>query len=541
MSYSSPLLTKQDLEFLLPEEKAEAFRLLQYRELLVEREDLRDLASFARQAWRVLEPNTDLIWTWHLDLMCEYLTLVRDRAIRRLIFNVPPQTGKSRLVNVFFPCWTWATMPGRRFLSSSYSGDLSNTFNMDRSKLLRSPWFQKAFPGKVQLGRDTQGELENSVGGKMTATSTGGTATGKGAHDIIVDDPVNPQQAASEVELVGANKFFDETLRTRLSDQINGSIVIVMQRLAVEDLTGHVVAKEPDAWTHIVLRMEAEEDEEWTLPISRRVVHRTAGELLIPERIPQQTWDMMKVGMGSYVVAGQYQQRPTPREGAIIKKHWLRYWSIATAVRVEDFDEIVQSWDMSFAKAEGSSAVSGQVWGRKGARKLLLDEVCSLMEYTEARSAVRMMTSKWPSAYVKLVENKANGPAVISDLRGEISGLIPIEPDGDKPARMMSVAPEFESGCVEIPDSSMPGYAWSAKYEEEILHFPQKPNDRGDATSQALRRLRINVGGIFDYYKALAEQANKQLPPDPMKRDSPRPDTPVLPIPTRTTRTTVGL
>jgi predicted phage terminase large subunit-like protein len=128
------------------------------------------------------------------------------------------------------------------------------------------------------------------------------------------------------------------------------------------------------------------------------------------------------------------------------------------------------------------------------------------MEYTEARQAIRMMSLRWPMSYVKLVENKANGPAVISDLRSEISGLIPVEPEGDKPARMMAVSPEFESGCVEIPDASMPGYSWSRQYEEEILHFPQKPNDRGDSTSQALRRFQLGSSNIADYYSQLAAE-----------------------------------
>ena len=504
---------------------------------MVEQEAAHDLASFAKAAWEVLEPGTPIVWNWHLDLLCEYLTLVRDRAIRRLIINVPPQTGKSRFINVFYPTWSWATNPERRFLCASYSGDLSEGFNRDRSRLVESDWFQRMFPDKVKLIRNTQQEIENEVGGKMTATSTGGTATGKGAHDIIVDDPLNPQQAASELEMAGANTFFDETLRTRLSDQTQGPIVIIMQRLGVEDLTGHVLAKEPGVWTHVKLTMEAEEEETHVFPISKRVVHREPEEVLWPAKFPQETLAAMKVGMGSYVWAGQYQQRPTPRGGAIIKKHWLRYWNQGTLPL--QFDEIIQSWDLSFAKAAGSSFVAGQVWGKLGARKLLLDEIHARMEYIEARSAIRAMSSKWPQALIKLVENKANGPAVISDLRAEIPGLIAVEPDGDKPARMMAVSPEFESGCVELPDATMPGFAWSAAYEEEILHFPQAPNDRGDATSQALKRLRIQVSNIFEYYRNLI--ANQPKPQDPNKREVLSPPVAIQPSVTTVYRTTQGM
>jgi predicted phage terminase large subunit-like protein len=336
---------------------------------------------------------------------------------------------------------------------------LSDSFNKERAKLVNSEWFQQMWPHLVTLTTDRQDEIENSVGGRMTATSTGGTATGKGTHDCIVDDPLNPKQAASEVELKGSNEFFDETLRSRLSDQITGAFVIVMQRLDTQDLTGHVMEKEPGTWLQIRLPMEAEEDERWVFPISGRIVERKAGELLWPERFPRDVIEInFKRGMGSYVWTGQYQQRPTPREGNIIKQDWIHYWNRATLP--DHFDEQIQSWDMAFEKTDTSSYVVGQVWGRIGARKLLLDEVHKRLDFVDTKKAVAVMTTRWPLAHVKLVEKKANGPAVIADLRSTIAGLIAVEPDGDKTARMMSVSPEYESGCVEYPDPSMPGYEW---------------------------------------------------------------------------------
>ena len=508
MSDSSTFFDELDLELLLPEERVEALRLLEAREFLLQQGELRDLASFARQAWPVLEPGTPLIWNWHLDLICEHLTLVRDRVLRRLIINVPPQTMKSRLVNVFYPAWTWSTIPTRRFLSSSYSGDLSESFNVERSKLVQSEWFERMCPGIVRLEQDRQDQIENSVGGRMTATSTGGTATGKGAHDVIVDDPLNPKQAASEAEIKGSNEFFDKTLRTRLSDQITGAFIIVMQRLDTQDLTGHVVEKEPGTWTHLRIPMEAEEDERWVFPISGRVVERKAGDLLWPERFPRDVIEVsMKRGMGSYVWNGQYQQRPSPPGGNIVKEKWLRYWTQATLPA--KFDSIIQSWDMAFTKGDDSSYVVGQVWGKFGARKLLLAEVHDRMDYVETKRAVLRTSEQWPLAHVKLVENKANGPAIVSDLRATISGLIAVEPDGDKTARMMAVSPEYESGCVEYPDPSMAGYEWVREHVAEILRFPQKPNDRGDAESQALKRMRENPGGIATFYRDLAAKQEK--------------------------------
>jgi predicted phage terminase large subunit-like protein len=490
---------------LLPEEKQNLFQADQARKLREEQADLRDLASFARGAWPVLEPGTELKWNWHLDLICEYLTLVKQRIIRRLVINVPPQTMKSRLVNVFYPTWSWSQIPTRRFLSSSYSGDLSEGFNVERAKLVSSEWFQSKWPGTIELARDRQDEIENTVGGRMSATSTGGTATGKGTHDGIVDDPLNPKQAASETELRGSNEFFDQTLRTRLSDQVTGAFVIVMQRLAELDLTGHVLAKNPGEWTHIRLPMEAEEDERWTFPISGRVVIRKQGELLWPDRFPRQVVESLQRDMGSWAYAAQYQQRPTPLEGGIIKRSWLRYWRELPSA----FDQVIQSWDMAFKDTKHSSFVVGQVWGRKGANKYLLDEIRARMDFPTSVSALRALSAKWLNAYTILVEDKANGPAVIASLKHEISGLIPVKADISKEARLSAASPDFEAGNVYLPDPALmdenerPKYPWVNDWIQEVCAAPRAAFwDRADACSQAINRLRQFPSGLAAFYEA---------------------------------------
>lgn len=493
------LLAEVVIEHLLPEEIVELDRLLTAEKLLREQKESSDLASFAKLAWPVLEPGTELKWNWHLDLICEYLTLVRDRLLRRLIINVPPQTMKSRLVNVFYPTWVWSQIPTRRFLSSSYSGDLSEGFNVERAKLVNSAWFAEMFPDKVQLDKNTQGEISNSVGGKMTATSTGGTATGKGAHDVIVDDPLNPKQAASDVELKASNLFFDDTLRTRLSDQATGAFVIIMQRLDIQDLTGHLVDKNPDEWKVLSIPMEAEHDETWRFPISGRVVHRKCGDLLWTSRFPVSVVESLRRDVPNY--HGQYQQRPSPKGGAIIKEEWCgTFWHVLP----ERFDEVIQSWDMSFgAKSDTASFVVGQKWGRVGARKLLLDEVRRKMDFVETKQALKSFSARPPFAHAKYVEAKANGPAVIQELKATVDGLIAVEVNEDKVARMYAVSSEYQAGNVEFPSPQLA--PWVHEHIQEITRFPMKPNDRGDASSQALKMLRHRMG-VLGYYQKLAEK-----------------------------------
>lgn len=497
------LLSESELALATPDELAEYLALLERIDLAYEQEQFRDLASFSRAAWQVLEPSTPLVWNWHLDLLCEYLTLARDRHIHRLIINVPPQTSKSRFITTFYPAWTWVTIPSRRFMAVSYSSGLSTQHSIDRRRILQSEWFQHTFPDRVSFSED-QNQVQqygNTAGGRMIATSTGGTATGKGVHDIICDDLINPKEADSDADRNSATSFFDTTLRTRLSDQVTGVIIIVEQRTHEQDPTGHVIAKEPGVWTQIRLPMEAEEDERWVFPISGRVVERKKGELLWLERFPKNVVASLKIGLGGRAYAGQYQQRPTPAEGTIIKRQWLRFWK----QRPEKFDQIAFSLDCAFKDTKGSSRVCLSVYGRVGARKLLLDQICDNMDFVETQKAMISMTTKHPDAVAKWVEDKANGAAIISSLKAKIPGLIAVEPDGSKEARMYAVSPEYEAGNVEYPDPNMPGFSWVHEHVEEILRFPNEPNDRGDAESQALNELRKSHNAFMGWLKKDSE------------------------------------
>lgn len=503
------LLNESELELASPEEQREYAALLQALELAQEQSQYTDLRSFAEQAWQVLEPGTPLVWNWHLDYLCEQLTQFRNGIIRRLILNVPPQTMKSRLASIFFPCWVWATEPHRRFICSSYSDSLSADLSVQRRKVMRSEWFQTTFPGKVEFEKDQneKGEYANTAGGRMFATSTGSTATGKPSDFIIIDDPMNPQKAESEAERKTSNNFVDQTLMPRLSNQVTGCILIIMQRLHEDDTTGHVLSKEPGVWTHTRMPMEAEENEVWEFPISGRIVERSVKELLWAERFPKQVASSLKVSMGSRAYAGQYQQRPAPAEGAIIKRAWIQYYKQDPREKVKECDNVIASWDLTFKETKDSDFVVGGVWGTKGSYKILLDQVRDRMDFPTACNAVRSMKAKWPQITSHLIEDKANGPAVISSLRREISGLIPIEPQGSKEARLHAVSPEFESMCVWLPD---PEFApWVHDFVEEICSFAgegtTKHDDQVDQTSQALNRLRMFPSGIASFYQEAAE------------------------------------
>ena len=215
------------------------------------------LKDFVHEAWHLLEPVSTLVWNWHLDLICEYLTLIRDENFKSacgdlegIIFNVPPRTMKSLLISVFFPIWAWITKPSRRFMFVSYSEKLSTQHSVFRRSIIESPWYQKDWGSVFSLSRDqnVKSHYENSERGVMFSTGMQATATGMGGDILIFDDPLNPEQAISQVEREAVNLRFDTTFRSRINDPATGVKIIIMQRLHELDLTGHVLARESDRW-----------------------------------------------------------------------------------------------------------------------------------------------------------------------------------------------------------------------------------------------------------------------------------------------------
>jgi predicted phage terminase large subunit-like protein len=478
---------------LSPTEKETLYRLLLEN----------DFGGFVREAWPVLEPFTPFRDNWHIDLISEYLTMVRRRTIRRLIINVPPRHMKSLLVTVLFPAWVWTGEPQTRFICSSYADSLATKHNLDRRTLIESPWYQSLWGDRVTIAADQNQKTEflNGARGHMIATSTGGSITGKGANFIIVDDPHNPLQVLSDVARETTLNYFDQALSTRMDNPTEDAIVVVMQRLHEQDLTGHLL--EQQGWEHLSIPAEAEREERWKFPVKNTIHLRKPGDLLWPTRFPIAVLEDAKVRLGTYAYAGQYQQRPAPAEGGILKRHWWRRYDVAPT----EFAQVVQSWDFTFKDSKGSDFVVGQVWGAVGANKYLLDQIRGRLSFSQSLAAMRTLSTRWPSAHTKLVEDKANGPAIIDTLRNELSGVIPVAPLGSKMARAQAAAPELEAGNFWLPRTQ-----WAEEFIDEAAAFPNGAHDdQVDAWSQAAARFRQCNSGIMEYYKSLAAEAQNQI------------------------------
>jgi len=390
---------------------------------------------------------------------------------------------------------------------ASYSESLSTKHSTDRRTIIESSWYQSQWGCKCEgkehrpdckayrmaSDQNVKTEFQNDRRGHMIATSMTGTATGKGGNIIVIDDPHDPKRAESKTLREGAIEAFDKTFTTRLDDKVNGVIIIVMQRLHPNDLSGHLLAQ--GGWEHLLIPGIEAKPKTYIFPISGKAMQRQEGQVLHQEREDQATIDKQKTALGSYGFAGQYQQEPSPREGGIFKRHyWQRYNHLPTKVienggisqEVLDFDEIVDFWDMNFKEGSENDNVCGAAWGRKGADKYLLHLNQRQMGFNSTLKAVKSFRGLYKEIRRTVVEDKANGPAIIQVLKSEISGLKAFNPRGSKEERAAVCEPQLESGNVYLPTTDIATFDVEA-YIDNLAAFPNVEHDDDvDVTTMAL-------------------------------------------------------
>ncbi|WP_081351024.1 phage terminase large subunit [Priestia aryabhattai] len=411
----------------------------------------------------------------HTDLICKKLEAVERGECTRLILCLPPRHSKSMTVSETFPSWFIGKNPHRRVIQVSYGDSLAQRFGRENKKKINE-YGKEIF----DIGIDRMNASNTNFGiegyrGGMISAGVQSSVTGEGADLLVVDDPIkNRTEALSPAY---KNRLWNEwqnTLLTRLHP--GGAVIIILTRWSEDDLVGRLLEEEGEKWDVISLPAEAEDDDD--------LLGRKIGEPLWPERGYDEQWlTEKKKEVGSQTWASLYQQRPSPESGNIINRSWWKYYKAPPA----QFEEIIQSWDCSFKDMSTSDYVVGTVWGRVGANRYLLDMVRDKMGIVATMQAIRNMTAKYPDAQTKLVEDKANGTAVIEMLKNEIAGIVPYSPKESKVARLQAVSPQMEAGNIWIPDPSIA--PWVHDYVEEITAFPNgKHDDICDSTSMALLR-----------------------------------------------------
>lgn len=492
----------------------------------------RDLRVFIREAWPILEPARPFVGNWHIDCVAEHLMAQTAGQIPRLLVNQPPNSSKSITAAVAWPAWEWLQAAHIRWIFASYSQGFAYRDSRKMRDLIQTRggkptgtlFERRGYQGVLALlgqgwslrdDQNAKGRYDTTAGGMRLAASVGSQVTGDHGDRLVIDDPTNPEQAYSDADRERANRWWDSTMMSRFIDE-HATAAIVQQRLHEADMTGHLLADQ--GWHHLCLPAEYVPGHQFTYPATTLFV-LPSGEAVTgdPRTEPGELLDPVRLGEGvlaekrgnAFVYAGQYQQQPAPVGGGMFKRDWYtRRWEPGFDRYLElGFDRVVQSWDMHFgvlaSRSAGASYVVGQVWGFHGADCYLLAQVRGRFSFADTLHILRALTAFEPRAVGKLVENKANGPAVISTLRSEIGGLIAVSPKGDKKARASAISPLSESGNVILPVApSIPcpaGYEdaagkWHALVPttvEEWLHehmvFDKGANDdQVDAHSQAL-------------------------------------------------------
>lgn len=435
----------------------------------------------------VLYVDDNYRMNWHHRLLCDYLDKLACKEIRRLMVFMPPRHGKSELVSRKFPAYLLGRNPDTSIISCSYSADLASRMNRDVQRLIDSEQYLELFPGTQLSNQHTRRFYETRYTrnnnmfevvdkkGTYRSSGVGGGITGMGGEYIIIDDPVkNREDADSATMREKVYDWYTSTLYTRLEK--DGCILLTLTRWHEDDLAGKLLkaAEEgADQWTVLELPAVCE------YPPKPYDV-RQEGEALWKWKYDEEALEKMKVTVGSRDWAALYQQHPTPGEGGTFKREWWNYYKVLP----DGLYDFVQSWDCTFKDAQSSDYVVGQVWARKGSSRYLLDQVRGRMSFTETLRAIRSLSAKWPQAIRKLVEDKANGTAVIDVLRKEIPGLIPVEPEGGKIVRANAVTAVAEAGNIYLPDPSIA--PWVHDFVEEHAVFPNGANDdQVDAQTQA--------------------------------------------------------
>ena len=436
-----------------------------------------DFVSFIQKAFRTLSPNAILQINYHIWAMAHHLELVRRGKIKRLIISLPPRTLKSLITSVAFPAFVLGHDSSKRFIVVSYGGDLAVKLNNDFRTLINSRWYQLLFPlMRTEGAKNTEYEVATTQGGYRLAVSIDGSLTGRGGDILIVDDPLKPSEALNDGRRQWVNSWFSNTLLSRLDDMANGAVIVVMQRLHDDDLTGALLRS--PGWVHLKLPAIAE-TEEIVQTGAVKPHFRRIGDILHPERMPRAELEARR-GLDPETFAAHYQQAPIRPGGIIIKRAWVHYYDVLPLRNSSSV--VVQSWDCASKQSDLNDWSVCTTWLIQDGRYYLIDVLRERLDYPSLKTqALAHARNFGPNKIV--VEDVGVGSGLIQDLSKASLPVVAVKPEGNKKTRMQIQSAKFESGLVFFPKQA----PWLPDYEAELFGFPNvRFDDQVDATSQAL-------------------------------------------------------
>ena len=439
-----------------------------------------ELRFFVRKCFHTILPDKTYLPNWHIDAIVHQLMRVRAGKISRLLINQPPRSLKSICVSVAYPAWLLGHDPTRRIIAVSYSNELAAELQRQFRMVIDAPWYQTLFPA-MRRAKDTGTELVTTASGSRYATSVGGTLTGRGADLIIIDDPAKAEDAMSEPSRKRVIDWYAGTLVSRLNDKERDSIVVVMQRLHENDLAGYLIGQ--GGWHHLDLPAIAVEDS--VIPVGPdKPYRRRCGEVLHAERESKELLDEVKAEMGSLMFSAQYQQRPVPLEGNLIRREWFRFYD--QLAQQGPGSRIVQSWDVAAMTGEANDYSVCTTWLMDKADFYLTDVFRGRLQYPDLRRKVVSLAATHRAGTV-LIEKAGPGLPLLQDLQRDppqgMTRPIGQNPEGSKVERMAAQSAKIEAGHVHLPREA----EWLDCFLLELLAFPRgKHDDQVDSVSQFL-------------------------------------------------------
>ena len=435
---------------------------------------------------------------WHIKYICEELQHVAHNVANNrpkeydLIINIPPGTTKTIVCSVMFPVWCWTNWHWMKFITGSYSSALSLESAEYSRDVIRSEKFIKMFPG-IMMKQDKDSKSNYRIqkeaggdgvmlGGSRFSTSVGGTGTGFHGHILVIDDPLTPLQAASEVELKNANHWISQTLSTRKVDKLSAVTILIMQRLAQGDPSGTLLMKKGAKIKHICLPGEIRNYRADVRPAE--LVHQYKDDLLDPVRMPWSVLKNMEADLGQYGYAGQVGQRPSPPGGGMFQVSFF-----STVENMQQSTETVRCWDKAGTKDAGAYTVGVKMALLKNGKWLIID-VKRGQWATHEREAVIRATAEADGTQVKVYHEqepgsggKESAEATIRNLSGYTSYAE--RPKGDKVFRADPYSVQVNQGNVLLLRAD-----WNYQFIEEHRFFPFSTyKDQVDAAAMCFAKL----------------------------------------------------
>lgn len=450
----------------------------------IDRRECRKFSTFLQRAWPHVDPQP-YVHGWHMDALSEHLQACAEGEILRLLINIAPGTSKSSATSVFFPAWLWGPFgwPEAKIIGASYEQGLAVRDTRKNRQLVESDWYQQRWPLPFAADQNEKTYFENAKRGFRQASAVK-SVTGKRGDFNIWDDPLSPEKAYSETERDTANRVFAETLPLRMIDPARSVIIIIMQRLHENDVSGYILAREL-GYEHLCLPMEFEADRRCVTSIGWQDPRTEEGELLFPGRFPREIVERDKKVMGSFAVAGQFQQRPVPREGGMFERTWFNPVQSIPAGTV-----FVRGWDLAGSTKKNSPYTAGVKIGRTLAGRYVVAHAKRGRWKSGTMRAEIKSTAAWDGedCVVDIPQDpgqagKDQAQDIVKSLAGYNARTGP--ESGDKETRAMPFAAQAEAGNVDILVGE-----WNADYLDELCSFPfSEYKDQADASSRAFMAL----------------------------------------------------